>query len=57
MMMRGELADGRLVRVLEGWAPPREIVHAVLPSRRGMMPAVRALLDFLAERFASLNED
>lgn len=57
MMMVNELADRRLVRVLEGWAPPREIVHAVFPSRRGMLPAVRGLIDFLAERFQALDED
>jgi hypothetical protein len=26
-------------------------------SRRGLLPAVRALVDFLAERFALLDED
>jgi len=57
MFITPELADGRLVRVLEGWAPPREIVHAVFPSRRGMLPAVRGLIDFLAERFQALDED
>lgn len=57
MMMRDELEDGRLVRVLDDWAPPREIVHVVFPSRRGMMPGVRALIDFLAERFDALDED
>jgi len=57
MMMGEELADGRLVRVLGDWAPPREIIHAVFPSRRGLLPAVRQLIDFLAERFDKLDED
>ena len=57
MMMTEELADGRLVKVLEGWAPPREIIHAVFPSRRGLLPAVRGLIDHLAERFQILDED
>ena len=57
MMMTAELADGRLTRVLSDWAPPREIVHAVFPSRRGLLPAVRMLIDFLVERFAALDED
>lgn len=48
-MCRREVEDGRLVHVLPGWAPPRGIFHAVYPSRRGMAPAVRAFLDFLAE--------
>jgi len=57
MMMTAELADRRLVRVLADWAPPREIIHAVFPSRRGLLPAVRQLIDFLAERFEALEED
>lgn len=57
MMMTDELTDGRLVRVLEDWAPPREIIHAVFPSRQGLLPAVRQLIDFLAEQFQALGED
>jgi hypothetical protein len=29
------------------------VVHAVFPSRRGMVPAVRSLLDALSEGFAA----
>ncbi|ALX12525.1 LysR family transcriptional regulator [Burkholderia cepacia JBK9] len=57
MMVRDEVARGELVTVLPDWAPRREIVHAVFASRRGLLPAVRALLDFLAERFAELDPD
>ena len=35
--------------MLAGWAPPVARVLAVYPSRRGMVPAVRRLLDFLGE--------
>jgi DNA-binding transcriptional LysR family regulator len=48
-MCREELQDGRLVLVLPGWAPPHGVFHAVYPSRRGMVPAVRRFLDFLGE--------
>lgn len=48
-MCRREVEQGRLVHVLPGWAPPRGIFHAVYPSRRGMVPAVRRFLDFLDE--------
>jgi DNA-binding transcriptional LysR family regulator len=48
-MCHDELQDGSLVRVLPGWAPPTGVFHAVYPSRRGMVPAVRRFLDFLAE--------
>ena len=57
MMVRKELEDGRLVRVLPDWAPRRQIIHAIFPSRRGLLPSVRALIDFLAERFGPVEED
>jgi DNA-binding transcriptional LysR family regulator len=30
------------------------VVHAVFPSRRGLVPAIRSLLDFLAAEFAAV---
>jgi DNA-binding transcriptional LysR family regulator len=48
-MCADELRKGELVQVLPGWAPPPAKVLAVFPSRRGMVPAVRRLLDFLGE--------
>ena len=42
-----EVRRGELVPVLPGWAPRVAMVLAVYPSRRGMVPAVRRLLDFL----------
>lgn len=57
MMVRNELSDGRLVRVLPDWAPRREIIHAVFPTRRGLLPSVRALIDFMAQRFEAVEED
>jgi DNA-binding transcriptional LysR family regulator len=44
-----ELRRGELVQVLPGWGPLSMKVLAVFPSRRGMVPAVRRLLDFLAD--------
>ncbi|HJR11856.1 MAG TPA: LysR substrate-binding domain-containing protein [Rhodanobacteraceae bacterium] len=46
-----ELRDGRLRVVLPDWGLPQGILHIVYPSRRGMLPAVRALVDFLADAF------
>jgi DNA-binding transcriptional LysR family regulator len=43
-----EVRRGELVPVLPGWAPQVGMVLAVFPSRRGMVPAVRRLIDFLA---------
>jgi DNA-binding transcriptional LysR family regulator len=48
--VRADLKGGALVRVLPAWRSPQGIVHVVFPTRRGMLPAVRALIDFLAER-------
>jgi DNA-binding transcriptional LysR family regulator len=48
-----DLQSGKLVTVLPDWRPSREIVHAVFPSRRGLLPSVRALLDFLGEECAA----
>ena len=48
-LCHAELRQGALVHLLLGWAPPRGIVHAVFPSRRGLSPAVRGFLDFLGE--------
>ncbi len=57
MMVRDELASGALVRLLPGWAPRREIIHAVFPSRRGLLPSVRLLIDHLAASFQALEEE
>jgi len=39
---------GTLERVLPEFSLPPGLLHAVFPSRRGMVPAVRALIDALA---------
>lgn len=49
IILRDVMASGQLVEVLPGWAPRSGIVHAVFPSRRGLLPSVRLLLDYLAE--------
>ncbi|WP_429820173.1 LysR family transcriptional regulator [Ensifer sp. B1-9] len=54
MVVRQDLKDGTLVDVLPDWAPKAGIIHAAFPSRRGLLPSVRALLDFLAAEFAEL---
>lgn len=54
MMVWNDLERGLLVDVLPQWAPRPGIVHAVFPSRRGLLPAVRRLIDFLAQEFEAL---
>jgi DNA-binding transcriptional LysR family regulator len=52
MMIRDDIRAGRLIPVLPDWRPRSGIVHAVFPSRRGLLPSIRALLDFLARECA-----
>lgn len=55
-MVGDQIEAGSLVRLLPDWALPPEIIHAVFPSRRGLLPSVRALVDFLAQRFELLGK-
>lgn len=57
LMLKEQIADGTLVHLLPEWHTRREIIHAVFPSRRGQLPAVRALIDFLAEQYEGFDEE
>lgn len=57
MIIRNDLAQGALINLLPSWAPRAYIVHVVFPSRRGLLPSVRALVDYLAQSFQALDED
>jgi DNA-binding transcriptional LysR family regulator len=46
-----DLAQGRLVRLLPGYEPETLGIHAVYLSRQHQPLLLRAMLDFLAERF------
>jgi DNA-binding transcriptional LysR family regulator len=48
--VRSDLANGKLEHVLPQWRAPIGILHLVFPTRRGLLPAVRALIDFLAAK-------
>lgn len=50
------ILNGDLEVVLPDWSLPQGICHAVFPSRRGLLPAVRVFIDFLAERMPALLE-
>ena len=49
-VVHADIENGKLERLLPEWTTPQGILHVVFPSRRGLLPAVRALIDFLAER-------
>ena len=48
---REALLAGRLIHILPGWRGLQGIVHLVFTTRRGLPPAVRALIDHLASGF------
>ena len=48
--------NGELEVVMPQWRLPQGIAHAVFASRRGLLPAVRVFIDFLAERLPPLIE-
>ncbi|HEU4624755.1 MAG TPA: LysR substrate-binding domain-containing protein [Steroidobacteraceae bacterium] len=52
-VVRSNLADGTLERVLPAWNMPQGVFHVVFPTRRGLLPAVRAFIDFTAERMSA----
>ena len=47
---------GELEVVLPEWSLPQGICHAVFASRRGLLPAVRVFIDFLAEHLPAQIE-
>jgi DNA-binding transcriptional LysR family regulator len=57
MMIREQVSKGTLLRLIPGWIPKREIIHAVFSSRRGLLPSVRSLIDYLAQRFGELKDE
>lgn len=57
LMLCDELQQGSLVELLPQWVPRSGIIHAVFASRRGLLPSVRTLIDYLAIRFRQLDEE
>ncbi|OOG39910.1 LysR substrate-binding domain-containing protein [Polaromonas sp. A23] len=57
MLSQAEQQAKLLVQVLPGWSLRPGMLHAVFPSRRGQVPAVRSFLDFLGEHLKSESLD
>ena len=51
-----ELAADELVQVLPDWGVAEGILHLVFTSRRGMLPSVRAVIDFAADVLRSATD-
>ncbi len=54
LVAEGALRSGALVSLLPEWTPAAGTVQAIFPTRRGLLPSVRALIDFLASEYAAL---
>ncbi len=55
LVVNDDLKAGTLIPVIPDWRPREGIVHALFPSRRGLLPSVRSFIDFLAENFCELD--
>lgn len=54
-LVREDVAQGRLKRILPAWVTQRDAEITLLtPSRRGQLPSVRALIDFLVAEYAPI---
>ncbi|WP_104667632.1 LysR substrate-binding domain-containing protein [Ensifer adhaerens] len=56
-LCRAEIENGTLVRVLPGWQAGVVTTTLLMPHRRGQLPSVRAVVDFIAERLAEQGAD
>lgn len=47
------IASGALINLLPEWTPAAGTVQAIFPSRRGLLPSVRGLIDLLAKEYGA----
>ena len=52
-----DIEAGALIDILPEWRPKSGVVHAVFPSRRGLLPAVRSLIDHLAGEYSEARSE
>jgi len=48
LMATDDIVRGSLIELLPDWYSPNIAVNAIFPTRRGMLPSVRALIDHIA---------
>jgi DNA-binding transcriptional LysR family regulator len=53
-VVRADVERGTVEQVLPAWTLPLGVFHVVFPTRRGLLPSVRAFIDFLADRMPKL---
>jgi DNA-binding transcriptional LysR family regulator len=57
MVADAPIAAGKLVNLTPDWSPRSGVVHAVFPSRRGLLPSIRTFLDHLVAEYAAARQD
>ena len=57
MLVATALQQQQLSPILPEWQFAADIIHAIYPSRRGQLPAVRAFLHHLDEFYANLSHE
>jgi len=51
LIIHNDLKEGRLVKVIPNCESKPELIHLAYTSRRGLLPSVKALIDFLVTEF------
>jgi DNA-binding transcriptional LysR family regulator len=51
-----DVRSGRLIDLLPEWNPKSAIIHVAFPSKRGLLPSVRTLIEFLGKEYQRLGE-
>lgn len=57
LQYRLAVAEGRLKLILPDWRSREATLHLVYTSRRGLLPSVRAVIDFIAEMLDPCSPD
>jgi len=52
MVADRHIASGELVEIIQGWTPVSGVIHALFPTRRGLLPSIRSFIDFLVASFS-----
>lgn len=55
MVVEEAITRGDLVPVLPDWTPRPAVIHMVFPTRRGLLPATRALIDHVTAEYERLR--
>jgi DNA-binding transcriptional LysR family regulator len=55
-VVEDDIRDKRLIRILPDWHSDEVAIHLVFATNRGIVPAARVLIDYLAEHFNFQND-